>query len=59
MRTSSLPSLIGETEWKEYGLHIGWAGLILCLMWETTQGESSKWSPYLGRDVPITLLATY
>ncbi|KAI0256356.1 hypothetical protein BJV78DRAFT_1171281 [Lactifluus subvellereus] len=51
-RTSSLRSLVGETEWRKYGLHIGWAGLILCLMWEAAQGESSKWSPYLA-SLPI------
>lgn len=52
-RTSSLPSLIGEKDWKGHGLHIGWAGLILCLMWEAAQGESSKWSTYLA-SLPIT-----
>jgi SET domain-containing protein 6 len=52
-RTSTLPSLIGEVDWKEHGLHIGWAGLILCLMWEAAQGSSSKWSTYLGMDACI------
>jgi SET domain-containing protein 6 len=52
-RTSSLPSLIGEADWKKHGLHVGWAGLILCLMWEAAQGTSSKWSTYLGMDVCI------
>ncbi|KAF8264796.1 SET domain-containing protein [Lactarius quietus] len=52
-RTSSLPPLIGEQDWKKYDLHIGWAGLILCLMWEAAQGESSKWSTYLA-SLPIS-----
>ncbi|KAH9083935.1 SET domain-containing protein [Lactarius deliciosus] len=52
-RTSSLPPLIGEEDWKKHGLHVGWAGLILCLMWEAAQGESSKWSTYLA-SLPIT-----
>ncbi|KAI0272250.1 hypothetical protein BGY98DRAFT_1001427 [Russula aff. rugulosa BPL654] len=51
-RTSALPSLIGEADWKKHGLHIGWAGLILCLMWEAAQGSSSKWSTYLA-SLPI------
>jgi SET domain-containing protein 6 len=29
-------------------MHMGWVGLILCMMWETAQGSSSKWSKYLG-----------
>lgn len=52
-RTSALPSLIGEADWKKHGLHVGWAGLILCMMWEVAQGCSSKWSTYLGTDVCI------
>ncbi|KAH9033284.1 SET domain-containing protein [Lactarius pseudohatsudake] len=52
-RTSSLPPLIGEEDWKKHGLHVSWAGLILCLMWEAAQGESSKWSTYLA-SLPIT-----
>ncbi|KAI9507469.1 SET domain-containing protein [Russula earlei] len=52
-RTSSLPSLIGEADWKRHGLHIGWSGLILCLMWEAAQGSSSRWSTYLA-SLPIT-----
>ncbi|KAI0001251.1 hypothetical protein BJV74DRAFT_876781 [Russula compacta] len=51
-RTSSLPSLVGERDWKKHGLHIGWAGLILCLMWEAAQGSSSEWSTYLA-SLPI------
>ncbi|KAI0305377.1 hypothetical protein B0F90DRAFT_1697369 [Multifurca ochricompacta] len=47
-RTSSLPSLIGHSDWKKHELHVGWAGLILCLLWEAAQNESSKWSTYLG-----------
>lgn len=51
-RTSALRSLVGEADWKKHGLHIGWAGLILCLMWEAAQGNSSKWSTYLA-SLPI------
>ncbi|KAI0645857.1 SET domain-containing protein [Trametes meyenii] len=47
MRTSTLPSLMGNA-WKEYGLHEGWAGLILCMMWEEARGLESKWSGYLA-----------
>ncbi|KAJ8486926.1 hypothetical protein ONZ51_g4522 [Trametes cubensis] len=46
MRTSSLPNLMGKS-WKEHGLHEGWAGLILCMMWEESKGSESKWSGYL------------
>ncbi|KAI0335074.1 SET domain-containing protein [Cubamyces sp. BRFM 1775] len=46
MRTSSLPNLMGKS-WKEHGLHEGWAGLILCMMWEESKGPESKWSGYL------------
>ncbi|KAI8968075.1 SET domain-containing protein [Trametes punicea] len=46
-RTSSLPSLLGKS-WKEYRLHEGWAGLILCMMWEESRGSDSKWSGYLA-----------
>jgi hypothetical protein len=52
-RTSSLPSLIGEDDWKKHGLDVGWAGLILCLMWEGARGTTSKWSTYLGTEVCI------
>ncbi|KAJ7354668.1 SET domain-containing protein [Mycena albidolilacea] len=45
--TSSLPGLIGLDRWKEAKMHMGWVGLILCMMWETVQGPSSKWSKYL------------
>ena len=34
--------------WKEYGLHEGWVGLILCMMWEESKGADSKWYAYLG-----------
>jgi len=34
--------------WKNAKLHEGWAGLILCIMWEAAQGSSSKWSRYFG-----------
>ncbi|OJT11683.1 Ribosomal lysine N-methyltransferase 4 [Trametes pubescens] len=46
-RTCSLPSLMGQA-WKEHGLHEGWAGLILCMMWEESRGADSKWSGYLA-----------
>ncbi|TCD67866.1 hypothetical protein EIP91_011863 [Steccherinum ochraceum] len=52
-RTSSLPGLLGKKAWKEYKLDIGWAGLILCMMWEEAQGASSRWSGYLA-DLPST-----
>ncbi|KAG7446559.1 SET domain-containing protein [Guyanagaster necrorhizus] len=43
-RTSLLPERFGPDEWKNRQLNQGWAGLILCMMWEATQG---KWAPYL------------
>ncbi|KAI0633526.1 SET domain-containing protein [Trametes polyzona] len=46
-RTSSLPALMGQA-WKEHRLHEGWAGLILCMMWEESKGPDSKWSAYLA-----------
>ncbi|PIL36034.1 transcription factor [Ganoderma sinense ZZ0214-1] len=46
-RTSTLPTLMGKA-WKEHGLHEGWAGLILCMMWEESRGADSKWSGYLA-----------
>ncbi|KZO95503.1 SET domain-containing protein [Calocera viscosa TUFC12733] len=49
IRTSELPSLLGEEEWKSLG--DGWAGLILCMMWEEARGEESKWAGYL-RSMP-------
>ncbi|KAI0268844.1 hypothetical protein BC834DRAFT_867511 [Gloeopeniophorella convolvens] len=52
-RTSALPPLIGAADWAAHGLHEGWAGLILCLMWEAAQGASSKWSAYLA-SLPTT-----
>ncbi|KAI0314231.1 SET domain-containing protein [Amylostereum chailletii] len=47
-RTSSLLGRLGTSAWKEHGLHVGWAGLILCMMWEAALGADSKWSAYLG-----------
>ncbi|KAH9920155.1 SET domain-containing protein [Fomitopsis serialis] len=47
-RTSSLPSLFGMEAWKRLGLDKGWAGLILCMMWEEAQGSVSRWSAYLS-----------
>ncbi|PPR01715.1 hypothetical protein CVT24_001591 [Panaeolus cyanescens] len=57
-RTSSLPSKIGASKWREYGLHKGWSGLILCMLWEAAQGPASKWNTYFVSmpskfDVPI------
>ncbi|KAK7473222.1 Ribosomal lysine N-methyltransferase 4 [Stygiomarasmius scandens] len=46
-RNSSLPKRLGMQFWKEKGLDKGWTGLILCMMWETAQGVSSKWAEYL------------
>ncbi|THH18749.1 hypothetical protein EW146_g2289 [Bondarzewia mesenterica] len=46
--TCTLPELFGHSEWQKYNLHTGWAGLMLCMMWEEAQGSSSKWSEYLA-----------
>ncbi|KAH9929577.1 SET domain-containing protein [Epithele typhae] len=46
-RTSTLPLLMGDA-WKAHGLHEGWAGLILCMMWEESRSAESKWSGYLA-----------
>ncbi|KAK0505072.1 SET-domain protein [Armillaria luteobubalina] len=46
-RTSLLPQHFGQDEWKSRQLDRGWAGLILCIMWEAAQGNASKWAPYL------------
>ncbi|TFY56372.1 hypothetical protein EVJ58_g7685 [Rhodofomes roseus] len=48
MRTSSLPSRFGREAWKKFRLDEGWTGLILCMMWEEAQGNTSKWSTYLS-----------
>ncbi|PPQ84597.1 hypothetical protein CVT25_015800 [Psilocybe cyanescens] len=45
-RTSALPARMGVQAWRRYGLHKGWAGLILCMMWEAARGAESKWCPY-------------
>ncbi|KAF9462462.1 hypothetical protein BDZ94DRAFT_1367166 [Collybia nuda] len=47
-RTSRLPSIFGEEKWKKMKLGEGWVGLILCMMWETASGPSSKWFEYLA-----------
>ncbi|KAA1471795.1 SET domain-containing protein, partial [Dentipellis sp. KUC8613] len=47
-RTSTLPSLLGTSHWRNFGLAEGWAGIMLCMMWEEAQGTSSKWSCYLA-----------
>ena len=46
-RTCALPALMGG-DWRAHGLHEGWVGLILCMMWEESRGAASKWSGYLG-----------
>ncbi|OCH87879.1 SET domain-containing protein [Obba rivulosa] len=48
LRTSSLPAKFGKDVWKHHELHNGWAGLMLCMMWEESLGASSKWSGYLS-----------
>ncbi|KAF7322034.1 Ribosomal lysine N-methyltransferase 4 [Mycena kentingensis (nom. inval.)] len=45
--TSTLPQQIGAEEWKRRKMQVGWAGLILCMMWEAARGTESKWGPYL------------
>ncbi|GJJ06311.1 hypothetical protein Clacol_000502 [Clathrus columnatus] len=47
LRTSSLPMKFGLKAWRKHRLHKGWAGLILCMMWEDTNGEAGKWFGYL------------
>lgn len=51
MRTSALPSLLGERSWRKFRLHKGWAGIILCMMWEEARGDDSKWSVYLSENI--------
>ncbi|KAJ7121334.1 SET domain-containing protein [Mycena crocata] len=51
--TSDLPGRIGLDRWKEAKMHIGWVGLILCMMWETAEGSRSRWSKYL-ESLPAT-----
>nr|GAT54993.1 predicted protein [Mycena chlorophos] len=45
--TSALPRRVGLEQWRARGMHRGWAGLILCVMWETANGAASRWAPYL------------
>jgi hypothetical protein len=45
-RTSTLPRLLGGT-WEKFELGVGWAGLILCVLWEAARGDESKWGSYL------------
>ncbi|KLO09098.1 SET domain-containing protein [Schizopora paradoxa] len=52
-RTCDLPRLIGEETWKRSQLNKGWSGVILCMMWEESRGDNSKWSAYL-RELPTT-----
>ncbi|KAG6920153.1 hypothetical protein DXG01_004919 [Tephrocybe rancida] len=46
-RTSPLVSRFGAAAWKDLHLDQGWAGLILCMMWESANSDS-KWSEYLA-----------
>ncbi|KAG8988081.1 hypothetical protein FRB90_002969, partial [Tulasnella sp. 427] len=43
-RTSELPGLLGQEDWESLGN--GWAGLILCMMWEEAKGSKGKWGGY-------------
>ncbi|KDQ21492.1 hypothetical protein BOTBODRAFT_99899 [Botryobasidium botryosum FD-172 SS1] len=43
-RTCTLRTELGENAWKKLGN--GWAGLMLCMMWENAKGASSKWAGY-------------
>ncbi|KAG9220435.1 hypothetical protein CCMSSC00406_0003891 [Pleurotus cornucopiae] len=50
-RTSRLPSLFGIDRWRKaapdgFGLDKGWAGLILCMMWE--EANHGRWAAYLA-----------
>ncbi|KAF5380227.1 hypothetical protein D9757_008220 [Collybiopsis confluens] len=47
-KTSSLSEIFGLKIWKERKLDKGWSGLILCMMWEASQGLHSRWGPYLA-----------
>ncbi|TDL26018.1 SET domain-containing protein [Rickenella mellea] len=47
-RTSNLPQIFGQRAWRHFRLDKGWAGLILCMMWEDARTDSSKWSSYLS-----------
>ncbi|KAJ6508083.1 SET domain-containing protein [Mycena vulgaris] len=44
--TCALPGLVGPA-WRAARMDAGWAGLILCMMWETAQGARSPWAAYL------------
>ncbi|EIW73186.1 hypothetical protein M231_07434 [Tremella mesenterica] len=45
--TSRLASLLADEEWDK--LDIGWARLILVMMYETSLGQKSKWYQYLSK----------
>ncbi|KAG5639450.1 hypothetical protein H0H81_001572 [Sphagnurus paluster] len=47
-RTSSLPPRLGIDVWKRMKMDQGWTGLILCMMWESANGNSSSWSEYFN-----------
>lgn len=47
-RSCTLPDLFGSDSWSSFQLHKGWAGLILCMMWEESRVEKSRWFHYLG-----------
>lgn len=55
MRTSSLPLKFGERDWRKHQLHKGWAGLILCMLWEDQAGENGYWGGYLSGWEPETM----
>ena len=59
MRTSSLPEKFGQAEWKKFGLHKGWTGLMLCMLWEEAQGASSKWHGFFRTSDQTTTLYTF
>lgn len=46
-RSCALPDLFGNNSWTSFQLHRGWAGLILCMMWEESRAEQSEWFQYL------------
>ena len=55
-RTSPLPRILGEEMWRNYELHKGWVGLILCMMWEEARGHGSKWYGYMGVALSVLFL---
>ncbi|KAF9653963.1 SET domain-containing protein [Thelephora ganbajun] len=47
-RSCALLDLFGNNSWTSFQLHEGWAGLILCMMWEESMVEKSKWFQYFA-----------